>query len=55
MTLEQVEERMRVRMYQKFDIVYNYSIDKKCSLRDAAMDMAVKKVVEAIYARGMLP
>ena len=55
MTLEQVQKRLQVRMYQKFDDVYGYSMDKKLSMRDAAMDLAVSRVVEAVNARGMLP
>ena len=55
MTLEQVEDRLNKRMQDKFAEVYNYSIENKISMRQAAMNLAVSRVVEGIYARGMLP
>lgn len=55
MTYEQVDQRLRNRMLNKFDEVYNYSLDKHLTMRQAAMDMAVGKVVEGIYSRGLLP
>ena len=55
MTLEQVEKRLSERMNEKFNDVYKYSQEKKLSMREAAMDIAVRKVVDAVYARGLLP
>lgn len=55
MTLELVEKRLRERMTQKFAQVYNYSKEKGFTMRDSAMDIAVSRVVDAIYARGLLP
>jgi len=55
MTLEQVEGRLSERMNEKFNEVYKYSKDKNISMRDAAMDIAVARVAEAVNARGLLP
>ena len=55
MTLEQVEGRLAKRMRQRFNEVYNAAKAKAVTMREAAMEMAVTKVVEAIYARGLLP
>ena len=55
MTLEEVEKRLSERMNEKFNDVYKYSQEKKLSMREAAMDIAVRKVVDAVYARGLLP
>ena len=55
MTLEQVEDRLSVRMKQRFEEVYDYTIGKKISMRIAAMDIAVNRVVEAVYTKGLLP
>ena len=55
MTLEQVESRLSERMNKKFDEVYSYSKNKSVSMRDAAMDIAVRRVAEAVNARGLLP
>ena len=55
MTIEQVEARLQNRMKTKFDEVFDYHNNKKCSMRQAAMDIAVKNVVDAVDARGMLP
>ncbi|MCK5024768.1 MAG: Glu/Leu/Phe/Val dehydrogenase, partial [Thermoplasmata archaeon] len=52
MTLEQVESRLSERMNKKFDEVFNYSKDKNVSMREAAMDIAVRRVAEAVNARG---
>ena len=55
MTLEQVEQRLDERMNQRFNEVYDYSKKNALTMRDAAMDIAVSKVVEAVYTRGLLP
>jgi glutamate dehydrogenase/leucine dehydrogenase len=54
-TLAAVEQRLSERMTQKFQQVYEYAAAKKLSMRPAAMDIAVKRVVEAIMVRGLLP
>lgn len=55
MTLAQVEQRLADRMKQRFNQVYDLAGQKNLTMREAAMDMAVSKVVEAIFARGLLP
>jgi len=55
MTLAEVEKRLRERMTQKFQQVYEYAAAKKLSMRSAAMDIAVERVVGAIMVRGRLP
>ncbi len=55
MTLTAVEQRLAERMKQRFNEVYDFAGEKGLTMREAAMDMAVSKVVEAIFARGMLP
>jgi glutamate dehydrogenase/leucine dehydrogenase len=55
MTLEQVEGRLRDRMTEKFAEVQKYARNNSLTLRQAAMDISVRRVVEAIKARGFLP
>ena len=55
MTLERVEHRLADRMKQRFNEVYEFAGEKGLTMREAAMDMAVSKVVEAEFARGLLP
>lgn len=55
MNLEQVEARLSDRMRKRFNEVYDSASQKGISMRAAAMDMAVSKVVEAVFARGFLP
>ncbi|MFC1738801.1 Glu/Leu/Phe/Val dehydrogenase [Planctomycetota bacterium] len=55
MTLEQVEKRLSERMKHRFNEVYNVAEEKDQIMREAAMDIAVEKVVEAVFARGLLP
>jgi len=55
MTLEQVEQRLAGRMTQRFNEVYDYAGEKSLTMREAAMDIAVSKVVEAVYVKGLLP
>ena len=55
MTLEQVEQRLADRMKQRFNEVYDFAGQKNITMREAAMDMAVSKVVEAVFVRGLLP
>ncbi|AQT68566.1 Glutamate dehydrogenase [Anaerohalosphaera lusitana] len=54
-TLREVEGRLRDRMSERFNEVYDYSREKNLSMREAAMDLAVGHVAEGVYARGLLP
>ena len=55
MTLQEVEKRLEDRMNDRFNEVYDYSVKKKIPMRQAAMDIAVSKVLEAVKVRGLLP
>jgi len=55
MSGEQVEKRLSERMSNKFQEVYEYATDNGIGMRNAAMDIAVRRVVDGIYARGILP
>ena len=55
MTLAQVEDRLEERMNQRFAAVYGLAEDKHLTMRQAAMDLAVNRIVEAIHVRGFLP
>ena len=55
MTLAEVEKRLSERMRKKFNDVFDFAKERRITMRDAAMDIAVGKVVEAVYARGLLP
>lgn len=54
-TLSQVEQRLVERMERQFNDVFEYACKKDLSLRQAAMCIAVGRVAEAIFARGLLP
>ncbi len=55
MTLAQVEQRLAERMKQRFSNVYDLAKEKDLSMREAAMNLAVSRVLEAVFARGLLP
>jgi glutamate dehydrogenase/leucine dehydrogenase len=55
MTAEDVERRLSERMTSRLNAVYSYSAKNLLSMRQAAMDIAVTRVVEAVTARGVLP
>jgi glutamate dehydrogenase/leucine dehydrogenase len=55
MTLEKVNGRLNERIVSKFNEVYNYSKRNGLTMRQAAMNMAVSRVVEATRAMGVLP
>jgi len=55
MTIEQVRERLEKRMNSRFTEVYTYCKEKHLAMRDAAMDIAVQRVVAGVNARGFLP
>lgn len=55
MTLLEVQERLARRMTERFNVVWDMTGHKKCSMRDAAMYVAVRNVCDAVQARGFLP
>lgn len=55
MTLAQVEQRLSDRMRRRFGEVSDYAHEKNITMRQAAMEMAVTKIVDAIFTRGLLP
>lgn len=55
MRLEEVQERLSRRMTEKFDAVWDMAQNRKISMRQAAMLLAVIHVCEASIARGHLP
>ncbi|MBN2022299.1 MAG: Glu/Leu/Phe/Val dehydrogenase [Pirellulales bacterium] len=55
MTQAEVESRLAERMTQRFDDVYSLAQKQNISMRDAAMNLAVSRVVEAVFTRGLLP
>jgi len=55
MTLAEVESRLENRIKQRFNDVYEYAQQNNLTMRQAAMDIAVGKVVEAVITRGLLP
>ncbi|MFI4910904.1 MAG: Glu/Leu/Phe/Val dehydrogenase [Sedimentisphaeraceae bacterium JB056] len=55
MTEQQVNQRLLERMTKCFNDVYEYSKQHKLEMRQAAMDIAVSRVVEGVKARGLLP
>jgi glutamate dehydrogenase/leucine dehydrogenase len=55
MTRTEVEQRLSTRMANTFEQVYHRAQRKGETMRHAAMDLAVSRVVEGILARGFLP
>jgi glutamate dehydrogenase (NAD(P)+) len=55
MTREEVDDRLNRRMTSTFDQVYQRSQKLRETMRNAAMDIAVTRVVDGIVARGLLP
>ncbi|MCK5000577.1 MAG: Glu/Leu/Phe/Val dehydrogenase [Anaerohalosphaera sp.] len=55
MTLEAVENRLSSRMAERFNDVYDLAAQKGITMRQAAMDIAVSRVLEAVRTRGLLP
>ncbi len=51
----EVRSRLQQRMMERYHKVCTLAKDRKISLRDAAMQLAVKTVAEALEARGRLP
>jgi glutamate dehydrogenase/leucine dehydrogenase len=50
-----VNRRLADRMRARFEEVYSYASVRGVSMRHAAMDVAVGRVVAAVEARGALP
>jgi glutamate dehydrogenase/leucine dehydrogenase len=55
MTRGEVEQRLNDRMTSTFQQVYDRAQQGRASMRSAAMDIAVTRVVDGILARGLLP
>ncbi len=55
MTREQVRGRLVDRMRLTFDRVYEYARQHHDTMRHAAMDIALRRVIDGVYARGQLP
>ena len=55
MTLEQVQERLSRRMNRAFNSVYELAQSEDMTMRHAAMNLAVGRIRDAIFARGFLP
>jgi glutamate dehydrogenase/leucine dehydrogenase len=55
MTRDEVDQRLNRRMKSTFEEVYNRSLQSKETMRHAAMDIAVARVVDGILSRGLLP
>ena len=55
MTRDEVERRLAERMQTTFQRVYERSQRTGETMRHAAMDIAVSRVVDGIIARGLLP
>jgi glutamate dehydrogenase (NAD(P)+) len=54
-TREEVEERLNRRMTTTFQQVYDRATRNDGTMRHAAMDIAVARVVDGILSRGLLP
>ncbi|MFH1269066.1 MAG: Glu/Leu/Phe/Val dehydrogenase [Planctomycetota bacterium] len=55
MTSDEVDHRLSTRMRERFNEVYDLAQGKRVPMREAAMDLAVRRVADAVYARGLLP
>lgn len=55
MTLSEVESRLESQMRTRFGAIFEVASRKGQEMREAAMDLALERVVEAVYARGLLP
>lgn len=55
MDKSEVESRLQERMETTFHEVLAYSLEKSVPMREAAMDIAVQRVADAIIARGIHP
>ena len=55
MTLAEVNTRLEQRMKERFTQVYDLAQERGLSLRQSAMVLAVRRVAQALEARGSLP
>lgn len=55
MTIEEVEGRLATRMTDRFRDVDELAEKDGLTMRDAAMNLAVQRVVDGVLARGLLP
>jgi len=55
MSEEYVRERLQGRICERFHEVHAAATDRKVSMREAAMDLGVRRVCEGLVARGALP
>jgi glutamate dehydrogenase (NAD(P)+) len=55
MTLQEVNTRLEQRMKERFAQVHDLARERRLSLRQAAMLLAVRRVAQALEARGNLP
>lgn len=55
MPRKEVERRLEERMRDRLNLVWDAAAEKGLTMREAAIDIAVGRVVEAILARGLLP
>jgi glutamate dehydrogenase/leucine dehydrogenase len=55
MTRDEVDQRLHNRMQGAFEQVYERARRNRQTMRHAAMDIAVTRVVDGIIARGLLP
>ncbi|MFI4911629.1 MAG: Glu/Leu/Phe/Val dehydrogenase [Sedimentisphaeraceae bacterium JB056] len=55
MALEDVQQRLFNRMNQKFQQVFDYSVSQGITMRNAAMDIAIKTVAQGLTSRGFHP
>jgi glutamate dehydrogenase (NAD(P)+) len=55
MTLAEVNARLEERMRERFALVRAFALERRQTLREAAMALAVRRAAEALEARGSLP
>ncbi|MDP6403452.1 MAG: Glu/Leu/Phe/Val dehydrogenase [SAR202 cluster bacterium] len=53
--IDEINQKMESILVNSFNDVYKRSQDQKIGMRDAAMDLAVGRVAEAIRSRGLYP
>jgi glutamate dehydrogenase/leucine dehydrogenase len=52
-TLEEVNSRLDVKMSQAFNSCWDFAEEKKVTMRIAAYCLAIKRIVDAMHARGI--
>ena len=53
--LDEVRERMESIIVRSFDEVHDLSVRERVDMRQAALMLAVRRVAEAVEARGLYP